>query len=131
MKLKSSQDLKKSNRKQKNRGTSPRVAAVLKNLETNGIQQAKLADDAGLNRGVVNQLFSNKTGSSPYLVGRMCAVLDKPQATELLAAYLSDVAEAVAEEQRTAIRENCPCNGTILKSEKFSVLFPPLVSAAS
>jgi transcriptional regulator with XRE-family HTH domain len=107
--------------------TSPRVAAVLQTLVSNGLSQRKLAEDAGLSCGVVNQLALNKTRSTANLVGRMCAVLDRDDAAALLAAFLADISEAVAKKQKEAIDADCPNYGATLKVAKFAVLFPPTV----
>ena len=99
---KSSQTLKSSTGGPSKRGESPRVAAVLQSLEAEAWTQSSLAETAGINRGVLNQLWKGKTSSSPLLIGRLVAVLPKKQAANLLTAYLEDVLAAVAREESAA-----------------------------
>jgi len=74
---KSRRTLKVSTGKPLERGESPRVAAVLQALDPATWTQSLLAEKAGVNRGVLNQLWQGKTSSSPLLIGRLIAVLPK------------------------------------------------------
>jgi len=117
---KSRPTLKFSTRKPIKRGESPRVAAVLQSLDSAAWTQSLLAAKAGVNRGVLNQLWKGKTSSSPLLIGRLLAVLPKNEATALLAAYLEDVLDAVAAEAMDAPAKSASGFHATLK-----VSFPP------
>lgn len=60
--------------------------------------QSSLATAAQVNRGVLNQLYKNQTGATPMLIGRLSAVLSKPDALRLITAYLDDILDEVATE---------------------------------
>ena len=78
------------------RGTSPRVSKVLRTISSRGDwSYASLAEATGLSTGTMNQLFLGKTKSTPRFIGRLCAVLERDDAQALLAAYLTEVADAV------------------------------------
>ena len=95
----SSASLKPSTPRPINRGTSPRVSAVLQKLGEKAGTQVELARKAEVNRGVLNQLWLGKTKSTPKLIGRLCAVLDRESAGRVLKAYLEEVAADVRVEQ--------------------------------
>lgn len=82
----------------KSRGTSPRVGAVLRSLDTATWNQSRLAAASGNNRGVLNQLWQGNTSSTPKLIGRLIAVLPEEDSIKLLTAYLEDTLEDVAVE---------------------------------
>jgi transcriptional regulator with XRE-family HTH domain len=65
-----------------------------------------LARKAEINRGVLNQLWSGKTKSTPKLIGRLCAVLDRESAGRVLKAYLEEVAADARAEQLQVESEN-------------------------
>ncbi len=117
---KSRRTLKVSTGKPLERGESPRVAAVLQALDPATWTQSLLAEKAGVNRGVLNQLWQGKTSSSPLLIGRLIAVLPKKEATKLLTAYLEDVLAAVASEEAEA-----PGDGKRGLNVTLKVSFPP------
>lgn len=78
------------------RGTSPRVSKVLQGISSRGEwNYATLAEATGLSTGTMNQLFLGKTKSTPRFIGRLCAVLARDDAHALLAAYLTEMADAV------------------------------------
>lgn len=117
---KSRLELKFSTRHPLKRGESPRVASVLQALDPATWTQSLLAEKAGVNRGVLNQLWQGKTSSSPLLIGRLIAVLPKTEATKLLTAYLEDVLAAVASEEAEA-----PGDGKRGLKATLKVSFPP------
>ena len=101
------------------------MSAVLQSLGAKGLTQAKLAREADLNRGVLNQLWQSRTSSTPLLIGRLCAVLDRNDAAELLAAYLEDVADDVWVQQQTLFGKTDPSGGLAKRPVKISVTYPP------
>jgi len=103
------------------RGTSSRVALVLKSLVREDWTQSSLAVAAGINRGVLNQLLQSKTGSTPRLIGRLCALLTKEQAAELLAAFFEDLSEELYRELKTVRRVRVGGPGDCV----VKVRFPP------
>jgi DNA-binding XRE family transcriptional regulator len=112
--------LKLSTAESSKRGESPRVAVVLQSLDSARWTQSSLAEAAGVNRGVLNQLWKGKTSSSPLLIGRLVAVLPKKDAACLLTAYLEDVLAAVAMEESAA-----PSAGRHGLQATLKVSFPP------
>lgn len=120
---KSRSELKNSTHKPLKRGESPRVAAALQALDSAVWTQSALAEKAGVNRGVLNQLWQGKTSSSPLLIGRLIAVLPKTEARNLLTAYLEDVLSAVASEQAEVSG-----NGKRGINVTLKVSFPPPVA---
>lgn len=102
----SSESMKPSTHQPINRGTSPRVSAVLQKLGEKAGTQVDLARKAEINRGVLNQLWSGKTKSTPKLIGRLCAVLDRESAGRVLKAYLEEVAADARAEQLQVESEN-------------------------
>ena len=86
---------------------SPRVSKVLQSLAgTGAVKQAGLSVKADLNRGTLNQLWLGKTKSTPKLIGRLCAVLDRESAMRVLEAFLEEVAADVRAEQLQVDSEN-------------------------
>ena len=122
---KASLKLKSSTATLLRRGTSPRVSAVLQSLKSDEWTQSSLAEKAGINRGVLNQLWNGRTSSSPMLVGRLCAVLPQDDATRLLAAYLDEVLDQVAAQESSA-----PSGSAKLRT-KLSVVYPPRSTTAA
>jgi hypothetical protein len=102
----SSESLKPSTLRPINRGTSPRVSAVLQKLGEKAGNQVELARKAEINRGVLNQLWLGKTKSTPKLIGRLCAVLNRESARRVLKAFLEEVAADVRAEQLQVESEN-------------------------
>lgn len=119
--MKSSSKLKFSTVKSSKRGASPRVAAVLQALDSATWTQSSLAAKAGLNRGVLNQLWQGKTSSTPLLIGRLIAVLPKQDASNLLAAFLEDILASVVDEATEAPSSHGCCS----VKATLKISFPP------
>ena len=127
---KKSRRLKLSNQGS-SRGTSPRVSQALQSLAALGIiKQAGLAAKAGLNRGTLNQLWLGKTSSTPKLIGRLCAVLDRDSAMRVLEAYLEEVAADVRGEQLQVDPDKVAIPQLGSQPAALSVTYSPKVGAA-
>jgi len=107
------------------------VSQALQSLAALGvIKQAGLAAKAGLNRGTLNQLWLGKTKSTPKLIGRLCAVLDRESAMRVLEAYLEEVAGQVRGEQLQVDPAQVAIPQLGSQPAALSVTYSPKVGAA-